>query len=150
MLTFWAASRSAVGRRFAGRGEGVPRGFGGVGCVVGRSRSVVAVGGALASGVPGDGPAGVDRGAAHDRAGELRAADGAQAALPVGAPDVGGGGPGSIHLRRFCRISLSERVPDESTVRKLTRRIGAETVAEMTRALIVKATREKRFRLRGR
>ena len=28
----------------------------------------------------------------------------------------------SIHLRRFCRISLSERVPDESTVRKLTRR----------------------------
>lgn len=25
----------------------------------------------------------------------------------------------SIHLRRFCRISLSERVPDESTVRKL-------------------------------
>jgi transposase, IS5 family len=51
----------------------------------------------------------------------------------------------SIHLRRFCRISLSERVPDESTVRKLTRRIGAETVSEMTRALIVKATREKRF-----
>jgi hypothetical protein len=27
----------------------------------------------------------------------------------------------SIHLRRFCRISLSERVPDESTIRKLTR-----------------------------
>ena len=25
----------------------------------------------------------------------------------------------SIHLRRFCRISLSERMPDESTVRKL-------------------------------
>jgi len=55
----------------------------------------------------------------------------------------------SIHLRRFCRISLSERVPDESTVRKLTRRIGAETVAELTRALIVKATREKRFRPRA-
>jgi hypothetical protein len=52
----------------------------------------------------------------------------------------------SIHLRRFCRISLSERVPDESTVRKLTRRIGAETVNELTRVLIVKATREKRFR----
>ena len=44
----------------------------------------------------------------------------------------------SIHLRRFCRISLSERVPDESTVRKLTRRVGAET-----------ATREKRFRPRA-
>jgi IS5 family transposase len=55
----------------------------------------------------------------------------------------------SIHLRRFCRISLSERVPDESTVRKLTRRIGAETVAELTRALIEKATREKRFRPRA-
>jgi IS5 family transposase len=55
----------------------------------------------------------------------------------------------SIHLRRFCRISLSERVPDESTVRKLTRRIGSETVSELTRALIVKATREKRFRPRA-
>jgi len=55
----------------------------------------------------------------------------------------------SIHLRRFCRISLSERVPDESTVRKLTRRIGPETVSELTRAMIVKATREKRFRPRA-
>jgi IS5 family transposase len=55
----------------------------------------------------------------------------------------------SIHLRRFCRIALSERVPDESTIRKLTRRIGAETVSELTRALIVKATREQRFRARA-
>src|SRR5215204_6957868 len=55
----------------------------------------------------------------------------------------------SIHLRRFCRISLSERVPDESTIRKLTRRIGAETVSELTRTLIIKATREKRFRPRA-
>ena len=55
----------------------------------------------------------------------------------------------SIHLRRFWRISLSERVPDESTVRKLTRRLGAETVLELTRALIVAATREKRFRPRA-
>jgi transposase, IS5 family len=55
----------------------------------------------------------------------------------------------SIHLRRFCRISLTDRVPDESTVRKLTRRIGPETVSEMTRALIVQATREKRFRPRA-
>jgi IS5 family transposase len=55
----------------------------------------------------------------------------------------------SIHLRRFCRISLSERVPDESTVRKLTRRLGAETVAELTRVLIERATREKRFRPRA-
>ena len=55
----------------------------------------------------------------------------------------------SIHLRRFCRISLTERVPDESTVRTLTRRIGSETVAELSRALISKATREKRFRPRA-
>jgi IS5 family transposase len=55
----------------------------------------------------------------------------------------------SIYLRRFCRISLTERVPDESTVRKLTRRVGAETVSELTRALIVKATRERRFRPRA-
>jgi len=55
----------------------------------------------------------------------------------------------SIHLRRFCRISLSERVPDESTVRKLTRRIGPETVNELTRAVIVEATRSKRFRPRA-
>ena len=41
----------------------------------------------------------------------------------------------SIHLRRFCRIALGERVPDESTVRKLTRRIGAETVDELTRVV---------------
>ena len=55
----------------------------------------------------------------------------------------------SIQLRRFCRISLSDRVPDESTVRKLTRRIGSETVSELTSALIVKASREKRFRPRA-
>jgi IS5 family transposase len=55
----------------------------------------------------------------------------------------------SIHLRRFCRISLCERVPDESTVRKLTRRLGPETVSNLTRMLIVRATRERRFRPRA-
>lgn len=55
----------------------------------------------------------------------------------------------SIHLRRFCRISLAERVPDESTVRKLTRRIGPDTVNEITRVLIVTATRSRRFRPRA-
>jgi IS5 family transposase len=55
----------------------------------------------------------------------------------------------SIHLRRFCRISLSEQVPDESTIRKLTRRLGPETVSEITRTLITSATREKRFRARA-
>lgn len=47
----------------------------------------------------------------------------------------------SIHLRRFCRIGMSERVPDESTVRKLTRRLGAEVVHEITRELIQKFRR---------
>ena len=55
----------------------------------------------------------------------------------------------SLHLRRFCRIGMSERVPDESTVRKLTRRLGAEVVHEITRELIQKARREKRFRPRA-
>ena len=55
----------------------------------------------------------------------------------------------SIHLRRFCRIGMSDRVPDESTVRKLTRRLGAEVVHEITREVIQKARREKRFRPRA-
>ena len=55
----------------------------------------------------------------------------------------------SLHLRRFCLIPLHERVPDESTVRKLTRRLGADTVAGLTRALIAKAVRERRFRARA-
>lgn len=36
----------------------------------------------------------------------------------------------SVHLRRFCQIALDGRVADESTVRKLTRRLGLEVVAE--------------------
>ena len=55
----------------------------------------------------------------------------------------------SIHLRRFCRIALCERVPDESTVRKLTKRIGCETVDEVSRVLIETAVREQRFRARA-
>ena len=55
----------------------------------------------------------------------------------------------SLHLRRFCRIGLSGRVPDESTIRKLTRRVGSEMVNEITRALIVKACRERHFRPRA-
>ena len=55
----------------------------------------------------------------------------------------------SLHLRRFCLIALGERVPDESTVRKLTRRLGAEMVNKITRVVIDKARREKRFRPRA-
>ena len=37
----------------------------------------------------------------------------------------------SLHLRRFCRIALTERVPDESTIRKLVRRLGPEVIEEI-------------------
>jgi len=55
----------------------------------------------------------------------------------------------SLHLRRFCLIALGERVPDESTIRKLTRRLGPVVVDELTRVVIAKATRETRFRARA-
>ena len=55
----------------------------------------------------------------------------------------------SIHLRRFCLVALGERVPDESTVRKLTRRLGGAVVDELTRCVIAKAQRETRFRARA-
>jgi IS5 family transposase len=55
----------------------------------------------------------------------------------------------SLHLRRFCLVPLSERVPHESTVRKLVRRLGPESVEELTRAVIGKAQRETRFRARA-
>src|SRR5829696_5425812 len=36
----------------------------------------------------------------------------------------------SLHLRRFCRIALTEWVPDESTIRKLCRRLGPHVIEE--------------------
>jgi transposase, IS5 family len=52
----------------------------------------------------------------------------------------------SLHLRRFCRIALTERVPDESTVRKLVRRLGPEVIEAITRAVIADATTgDRRF-----
>src|SRR4029450_5269189 len=55
----------------------------------------------------------------------------------------------SLHLRRFCLLPLTQQVPDESTVRKLVRRLGPEVVAELTRVVIGKAQRESRFRARA-
>ena len=55
----------------------------------------------------------------------------------------------SLHLRRFCLIAIDQRVPDESTVRKLARRLGPEVVEEITRVVIEKAERETRFRARA-
>ena len=55
----------------------------------------------------------------------------------------------SLHRRRFCLIAIDQRVPDESTVRKLARRLGSEVVEEITRVVIAKAQRETRFRARA-
>jgi IS5 family transposase len=55
----------------------------------------------------------------------------------------------SLHLRRFCLIAIDQRVPDESTVRKLARRLGADVVAQITRMVIEKAQRETRFTARA-
>jgi IS5 family transposase len=55
----------------------------------------------------------------------------------------------SLHLRRFCLVALGERVPHESTVRKLTRRLGGEVVEDLTRCVITKARRETRFQARA-
>jgi IS5 family transposase len=55
----------------------------------------------------------------------------------------------SLHLRRFCLIAIDQAVPDESTVRKLARRLGAEVVEEITRLVIEKGKRETRFRVRA-
>jgi transposase, IS5 family len=55
----------------------------------------------------------------------------------------------SLHLRRFCLIAIDQRVPDESTVRKLARRLGAEVVHEITRMVIEKVQRETRFTARA-
>jgi IS5 family transposase len=51
----------------------------------------------------------------------------------------------SLHLRRLCRIALTERVPDESTIRKLTRRLGRDVVDEITRLVISRELAERRF-----
>src|SRR3954449_3849278 len=53
----------------------------------------------------------------------------------------------SLHLRRFCRIALTERVPDESTIRKLVRRLGPDVIEGVTRAVIAAVTSgQRRFR----
>jgi IS5 family transposase len=51
----------------------------------------------------------------------------------------------SLHLGRVCLLPLTQRASDESTVRKLVRRLGPETVNELTRVVIGKAQREARF-----
>ena len=58
----------------------------------------------------------------------------------------------SLHLRRFCRIALSDRVPNESTLRKLVKRLGPDVVEQITLAVIAGATGQgasRRFQVRA-
>ena len=42
----------------------------------------------------------------------------------------------SLSWRRICRIGLEAKVPDESTIRKITRRCGPELIDELNIALL--------------
>ena len=58
----------------------------------------------------------------------------------------------SLHLRRFCRIALTDRVPDESTIRKLVKRLGPDVIDEITMRVLQRATTsgpERRFVVRA-
>lgn len=55
----------------------------------------------------------------------------------------------SLHLRRFCRIPLGAQVPDESTVRKLTRRLGPDLADDLVRNVVKKAVADKVVRPRA-
>jgi transposase, IS5 family len=52
----------------------------------------------------------------------------------------------SISWRRFCRIRLDGRVPDATTLMKLTTRCGSAAVAGLNEALLAKAAGEKLLR----
>jgi IS5 family transposase len=49
----------------------------------------------------------------------------------------------SLKWRKFCRIPLEERVPDSTTLIKLTRKYGETTVSALNEALIKKAKEER-------
>src|SRR3989442_11791367 len=55
----------------------------------------------------------------------------------------------SFHLRRFCRISILDEMPDESTVRKLTRRLGPGLGDHLTREVGKLAVKEGGFKERA-
>ena len=78
---------------------------------------------------------------ADDPDGQLRAADGGQQRTGWGYQTLVLEVSDSLQLGRFCPLPLTQRVPDESTVRKLIRRLGPETVAELSRVVIGTAQR---------
>jgi transposase, IS5 family len=54
----------------------------------------------------------------------------------------------SITWRRFCRIALAGRVPDPTTLSKLTRRLGPELVEELNAGLLRAAVERRVLRSR--
>ena len=52
----------------------------------------------------------------------------------------------SLSWRRFCRIGLHKAPPHPTTLMKLTRRFGPETVADLNRALLERAVEGKLLR----
>jgi IS5 family transposase len=54
----------------------------------------------------------------------------------------------SLTWRRFCRIALDGRVPDPTTLLKLTRRLGPELVSELNAELLRAAVERKVLRSR--
>lgn len=55
----------------------------------------------------------------------------------------------SFHLRLFCGIALGAPVPDESTIRKLTRRFGPQLLDGLIREVIKLAVQKRGFRIRA-
>ena len=49
----------------------------------------------------------------------------------------------SFMWRRFCHLSLEDKVPDDTTLIKLTHKYGEETLDELNRALVLKLKEEK-------
>lgn len=54
----------------------------------------------------------------------------------------------SISWRKFCRISLDEKVPHSTTLIKLTKKYGSETIDELNQLPLEKAKEQKLIRSR--
>jgi IS5 family transposase len=54
-----------------------------------------------------------------------------------------------LHLRRLCLIGIGDAVADESTLRKLCRRLGADTVEGVVHAVIARSAAQTGFRARA-
>ena len=54
----------------------------------------------------------------------------------------------SIKWRRFCHISLDAKVPDGSTLCKLTKLFGSDTLEKLNKIIIAKAVKEKKIKAR--